>query len=515
MITLQAKLIFLNQEDEQTVLNLMRRWSSCMRYVYQRLLEGYDRKELKRTFPEFFGLNSRYVDDAILKAQSTIKSMKEIGINSEKIIFGSRKLFRQLQKRHLNGKDYQKLKTVWREKRKYNLYSRGDKSKKGNLNLRVIEKDEEVYLRINVGERKYVYAKLSYGFNNHKFVESMPLLLSGEIPYSVELKRRNNRFYVFITIEEKFPEITITRNNGVIGIDLNAYPSHIAWVETNKSGSLLSYGKFQMPELFTGRKNKREYYSWIYAREIVEMAKEKEKAIVIENVRIKDRGRRGDYAGRKSRRIRHNFVYRKLLERIKICALREGIQVIEVNPAYTSVIDMLKYAPQFMISKDIASAYVIARRGLGKKEKIPKHYKEIIKSFDKERFEQLRKELAKAIKSKCIRARYMKEVDFLIKSLESEPERLSRPLDGTSLGSHYLWRVLKVAVVTPLSPERVLRDLSILKRTLIQGKWRDPRGGEFLLLGAGAMGAQIPPAGAGHPELAVKNTPAPELYGFV
>ncbi|TCO63230.1 putative transposase, partial [Caldanaerobacter subterraneus] len=34
MIMIQAKLIFLNQEDKQIVLDLMRRWSSCMRFAY-------------------------------------------------------------------------------------------------------------------------------------------------------------------------------------------------------------------------------------------------------------------------------------------------------------------------------------------------------------------------------------------------------------------------------------------------------------------------------------------------
>ncbi len=86
---------------------------------------------------------------------------------------------------------------------------------------------------------------------------------------------------------------------------------------------------------------------------------------------IHDRGRRGDFSGRKSKRIRHYFGYRSLLEKVKLLAKREGIEVIEVDLAYTSVIGMLKYAPQYMVSKDIAAAYVIARRGLGLRERIP------------------------------------------------------------------------------------------------------------------------------------------------
>ena len=64
MVTVQTKLIFDSSEDKQKVLDLMRRWSSCMRYAYKRLLEGYKRNELKRQLQGIFNLNSRYVDDA-------------------------------------------------------------------------------------------------------------------------------------------------------------------------------------------------------------------------------------------------------------------------------------------------------------------------------------------------------------------------------------------------------------------------------------------------------------------
>ncbi len=40
----------------------------------------------------------------------------------------------------------------------------------------------------------------------------------------------------------------------------------------------------------------------------------------------------------------------------------KGVEVIEVNPAYTSMIDMLKYAQQLNIDKGIVGAYVIGRR---------------------------------------------------------------------------------------------------------------------------------------------------------
>ncbi|MCF6096145.1 IS200/IS605 family accessory protein TnpB-related protein [Thermovorax subterraneus] len=479
MITIQAKLGFQSKEDEQAVADVMRRWSSCMRFAYNRLLEGYSRNELKRELQGIFNLNSRYVDDAIMKAKSILESCKEREENPSKVIFGGRNLYEKLKKRHINGNEYEKRKQEWQERRKGNLYSRGDKTKKGNLNTRIeIDEYGSTRLRINVGEREYVYPTIQAGCKKGKTREELLEAISTcQEAYSVELKLKNGKVYAYFTIEENFPEVEITKENGTIGIDINAYPDHIAWSETDENGNLASYGKIPMPELANGNSNKRKYYRWQYAHEIVKLAEEKKKAIAIERLDIKDKGKRGDFSGRKSRRIRHSFSYRSLIEKIKILAKRKGIQIVEVNPAYTSVIGMLKYAPQHMISKDVAAAYVIARRGLGLKEQIPEGYMAILKDLDADELEELKEHVKKTVNNKHLKKRQLKEIEKairLLQSLGSEPGRVPRPLDGTSLSayseSYNLWRVLKVAVVTPLSPEKVLRDVSVLKRVLHTGQ---------------------------------------------
>lgn len=478
MITIQAKLGFQSEEEEQRVLELMRRWSSCVRFSYNRLLEGKTRNELKRELQSIFNINSRYVDDAIMKAKSVLQSCKEREENPSKVIFGGRSLFEKLKKQHINGKAYRKLKQKWHETRKGKLYSRGDKTKKGNLNTRIEIDENGAVLRINVGERKYVYAKIQAGWKKGKSrLELLEAISTCQEAYSVELKLKNGRIYACFTIEENFPEVVITKENGIIGIDINAYPGHIAWSETDENTNLASYGKIPMPELANGSSDKREYYRWQYAHKIVKLAEEKKKAIAIERLDIKDKGKRGDFSGRKSRRIRHNFSYRSLLEKIKVLAKRKGIQIIEVNPAYTSVIGMLKYAPQYMISKDVAAAYVIGRRGLGLKEQIPEGYMAILEHLDGGEIERLKEHVKKTAKNKQLRKKRLKEIDKIIKfiqSLGSEPGKAQGPLDGTSLGavseSYNLWRVLKVAVVTPLSPDKVLRDISVLKRIIFSGQ---------------------------------------------
>ncbi|MFP3206258.1 MAG: transposase, partial [Hydrogenobaculum sp.] len=156
MITLQCLLKFQNKQDKEIVLDLMRRFSSAVRYEYKRLLKGEKRKDLKKHLPKLFNINTRYSDDAIFLAQSIISSCKEREQNPKKLIFGSRNLFEQLSRDHLTGKIKEKLKVKWEESRQGNLYSRGDKSKQGNLNLRLQWINDKLYLRINIGDRQYI-----------------------------------------------------------------------------------------------------------------------------------------------------------------------------------------------------------------------------------------------------------------------------------------------------------------------------------------------------------------------
>jgi predicted transposase len=72
-----ARLVFPDHRDEAAVLDLMRRFSSATRFAYNRLLEGKTREELKREsgpLCTLFGLNTRYADGAIEKAQATLDS---------------------------------------------------------------------------------------------------------------------------------------------------------------------------------------------------------------------------------------------------------------------------------------------------------------------------------------------------------------------------------------------------------------------------------------------------------
>jgi len=61
------------------------------------------------------------------------------------------------------------------------------------------------------------------------------------------------------------------------------------------------------------------------------------------------------------------------VEAIKARACREGVQIFEVNPAYTSQIGKIKFAKRYGLSIHHAAALCIARRVTGFSELLPRH----------------------------------------------------------------------------------------------------------------------------------------------
>ena len=499
-VTVECLLAFEKDEDKGRVLTLMRKFSSMVRFAYKRLMGGAASKELKKLLAQKYGINTRYSSDAIVLAQQTLGSCLEREQNPKKLVFGSRELIEQLKKKHLTGKRRETLRQKWEEKRYGILYSRGDKTKEGNLNLRLVNLNNQWHLRINWGNGEYVWAKVIRAAKRKTdkwagFISEIEhAAKTGDwFPYTVRLKLRNGKIYAQFSREEKLPEVTITKDNGVIGIDINAYPFHLALAHAAKDGNLKKYEQISLENLLEGSLEKREYLSWQIAHQVVGIAKRERKAIVVENLGKLPKGKRGDGLPKLRQKLQ-KWVYKGLLQKIEIVAKRNGIQVIKVNPAYTSVIGKLKYAPLYNIVKDTAGAYVIARRGLGFKERLPKNYKELLKDGEfmsytiakiEDKIAKLKQEIRnekneyKRNRLKSTLWKTRKELDLLLKhfrgSGESESaaqQTVNRKMErvrGRAQALQKSWQVLSVALA--FSCLESLRDFSPLKRVLISRDW--------------------------------------------
>jgi IS605 OrfB family transposase len=507
-ITTSFKLT-VNKEEKEQILKLMRNFSSAVRSSYKRLLEGFTTLQAytitRQKFPE---LNSHYVNCAVEKAREIFQSCKARGQNPKKLIFGGRTLFEKLKKNHLQGKRLKELKRKWREKRQGNLLSIGAKhiTHKGNLNLRFTPAEKgknNLWLRIALKNRKFILAKVKRDLSgkSDKWALFLAKILSGEqFPYTVELKLKDGQIYGFVKFSLEVPPQTITKAKGVIGIDVNARPFHLALAEVSPDGNLQSYKSIYLSHLLKCKsRNRKEYEEWLIAHEVVKFAKEKNKAISIEDIKNLPKGKRGNGKA-KLRKILQFFSYRRILKKIESLAINEGIEVVKVNPAFTSIIGMMKYCPQYFIDKDIAGAYVIGRKALGFQEKIPENYKKLLKSQiyiqyalwrlgkmeedlknklnqekNKYKANGIKRDLRRLKREKKFLEKFLVEISNR-KSSQSEPEtqkqgnRRKEPVRGPGSGQK-LWRVLRVAFAIPLLGRLFVRDFSPLRPVMVQGKW--------------------------------------------
>jgi IS605 OrfB family transposase len=504
---IHARLVFPDRRDEAAVLDLTRRFSSAVRFAYNRLLEGQDRKELKREdgpLRALFGLNTRYADGAIEKAEALIASAKELGQNPHKVIFGGRKLFEQLKRKHLSGKALLVLKCEWKERRRGFLYSRGDAAKKGNANLRLESKDGALWLRVNLGDGSHAQALVKTA---HPQLKTLLERVYASLPYNVTLQLEGGKVYAHFSWSEDLPPPVHTRANGVLGIDVNADPYHLALAVVGKDGNLIRHLTLSLEEVDrASNKGAKEILLWRIAHQVVAVAEEHGVAVATEKLKYLRKSRRGDGSGRHFRRKQHRFAYRSLLKKIHALAQKRGVEVLEVSPQDTSTIGMLKYAPQLHLSKDVAAAYVVGRRALGFIEKLPKGYEALLKDdtfyahaqgFYQSRLQELQK-LKEAEKNLYRKRRLSREMGKARRALslllsfpgpsgqkaspKGSPGSRKGVTEGRNPSGTDPWRVLRVGTFLPLLGLEVPRDLSPLKPVLL-GSWegwkrsRDPHPG--------------------------------------
>ncbi|MET0964417.1 MAG: IS200/IS605 family accessory protein TnpB-related protein, partial [Noviherbaspirillum sp.] len=93
------------------------------------------------------------------------------------------------------------------------------------------------------------------------------------------------------------------------------------------------------------------------------------KPVVIEQLNFQKKKAELESVDPKRARMISSFACNKVASSIKAACFRAGVKVVEVNPAYTSVIGAVEHAQQRGISVHMGAAFAIARRGLGLSER--------------------------------------------------------------------------------------------------------------------------------------------------
>lgn len=423
--TMKAILIDLTVEQKALIDNMMLVFGTALRYSFKRQLEGQAMGELEKVVANKYQLNIRQAKDAVESARQTIASQHELvklycGNYRKKVDALVKKLkypnLSERKRKALSSKlakrqrklDYWTAflatktfppvtfgtkamfirrckglitKQEWQDFRNDRFYSRGDKSKGGNPNLRVVFKEGISYLEISTFEKTatnravkvlmpiYLPQKLSKktgkvnGLNYRQlFIDSLE---RGEA-YQVELLKRDGKYYAHITFEELEAKVIYTAHLSMIGIDTN--PDGFGLTKVSRQGNYQGHAYLKQSELTDCRSDRRLNLCGELVRDAVNKAEKHQCGMAAEDLKFKD----DRDVTTKLARASSQFVYAILLRMLERRCSRRGVELSKVKPQYTSKIGLYKYCHQYGLDVHNGAALVIARRGYGYSEAVPK-----------------------------------------------------------------------------------------------------------------------------------------------
>lgn len=168
-------------------------------------------------------------------------------------------------------------------------------------------------------------------------------------------------WYVNATFDRPARKTRDPRPSFVLGADLN--PDHIAWCLVNAHGNPLRWGRINID--LSGNADQNRDNLGVATADLCKLARSHGAAIAVETLDF-TRARAGlRYSSRRLKRLLPSFAYNKFFQILASRSAAEGLDVIPVNPAWSSVLGQADYAGPYGVSVDQAAARVLARSGLG------------------------------------------------------------------------------------------------------------------------------------------------------
>ncbi|NES05751.1 MAG: IS200/IS605 family element transposase accessory protein TnpB [Okeania sp. SIO2F4] len=221
---------------------------------------------------------------------------------------------------------------------------------------------QKIQLEFSVSDRsgRYRSSDLDYALNNFK-------------PITISIFRREHKqdnWYIHLSTYVQEIPVVHNRKNGCIGIDFNAEEISVTYVKWDGNIEYLEEIPYQWKNQTTGQ---RQASMRNIVCQVVKLAEFFECAIAIESL---------DFTKKKAiARSEESKVYNEMLSNLatgmfrkalESCCRRFGIELIKVNPAFTSVIGMVNYMAKYGLNSGTAAGLVIGGRALKLSEKIPK-----------------------------------------------------------------------------------------------------------------------------------------------
>ena len=313
-----------------------------------------------------------------------------------RLCFGSKKLWRK--QRHLveNGySSHEEWRRDWRDARSDEFFVLGSRDETAGCQLCVatVADDGTLTLRLRLpdclvdrhgkystiagvrfayGHQQVLAALQSnadYARHRREHGERAARATSLGQAISYRFKRDDKGWRVFATTAMMDVAVVTDQGRGTIGVDLNA--DHLAVCETDPSGNYVN--AFGVPLVTYGKsQHQAEAIIGDAVADVVAYAREVGKPIVIERLDFRQKKAALEGENRKYSRMLSSFSYGKIKAHFLSRGYREGVEVHQVNPAFSSVIGRVKFMERYGLSIHQAAALVLARRLLGCSERVPR-----------------------------------------------------------------------------------------------------------------------------------------------
>lgn len=444
-----------SSENENSIKDIQRIQSSMIRFIFNRLHEKMPRKNIAILCKEKFNLDSWFIQSSYIKAKSLFDS------NDKKKIFGGKFNFNQRK----NGKI---SKEEFKEKRLLPIHIEGESPKNGNrkFNLDIVKHNKIIFKPKHGLKIEIILPKLRKSYLKHLTLLER-LAKQKSLPYTIEMSK--DFIYISFEMSEikrlrsvisraftkndvrikskeslkalESKNINKSNKNRILGIDLN--PNYLGYsiIEfKNNNFKIIRKEYIDFTKLNHNSKDKK-YNANKKKHELIESLKFMFKIAVqyniskisIEELNFKNKGDKG--LGKRFNRLTLNTWHRNLiLQQLEKRCVEHNIELIKINPAYSSIVGNVLYGSN-TTPDSIAASIEIARRGFNKYKKnwfypdIPT--KEFLQNRWKEDvniFGNTWKELYSQIKESKLRYRFLhdKQHAFAVLKMFSNKSWLER-----------------------------------------------------------------------------------------
>ena len=313
-----------------------------------------------------------------------------------RLCFGSKKLWRSQYHLEANGyRSHAEWLADWRDARSNEFFVLGSRDETAGCQLCVaaIADDGSFTLRLRMPDclaqeyGKYVVienVRFAYGheqvlaalqsnvdYRAYRRLHGEKAARGGDLGQAISyrFKRDARGWRVFATTEIAKAAVVTDRSLGAIGVDLNA--DHMAVTETDRSGNF--FNTFSMPLVTYGKSaHQAEALIGDAVARVVEYARQARKPIVIERLDFQRKRAALEGESRGRSRMLSSFGYGRMKAYLLSRGYRQGVEVYQVNPAYSSLIGRVKFMERYGLSAHQAAALALARRLLGCREGIPR-----------------------------------------------------------------------------------------------------------------------------------------------